>query len=122
MKKFLLGSIFGVAAGVVGHKLYKEYELEIDEFIDDHFKSNHIKVLEDMELDDLEDLREELEDLLFEVDDIIDTKVEDYFDMYDNEDYSYEDDDIEYDEDDDVYIIPGDYDDEDEDYENEDIK
>lgn len=100
MKKFLLGSVFGAAVGVVGHKLYKEYELEIDEFIDEHIRTNRIKELEDMELDNLEELREELEDLLFEIDDIIDTKVEDYFEMYDNDDYSYEE------EDDDVYIIP----------------
>lgn len=67
MKKILFGTAIGVVAGALGYKVYKENEVEVNEFLREKL---HIECDfedfddEDFELEDLEALRETIDDLI----------------------------------------------------------
>lgn len=81
MKKFILGTIVGAAAAAVGYKLYKDNEEEVKSFLSEHFDDEYDIDIEDLDVDELEELREY-------VDEIIDSKDADS----DNENISSTDD------------------------------
>lgn len=67
MKKVLFGTALGVVAGALGYKIYKENEIEVNDFLREklHIERNFDDFDdEDFELEDLEALRETIDDLI----------------------------------------------------------
>lgn len=72
MKKFFIGTIVGATAAAIGYKLYKNNEDEIKAFLEEHLGSELDVDIEDMDLDELEELREYVDDIIGSKEEVLD--------------------------------------------------
>ncbi|MDY5480480.1 MAG: hypothetical protein SPG13_08440 [Peptostreptococcus porci] len=68
MKKILIGAIAGAAAIAVGYKLVKDNEEEVKSFISNHFGNDLEVDIEDLDIEELEELRSYVDEIIEEKD------------------------------------------------------
>ncbi|MBC2575743.1 hypothetical protein [Peptostreptococcus canis] len=94
MKKFITGALLGTVAGAIGYKVYKNNEEEIKDFLKHHLDFDEEEIMvEDMEIEELEELRDMVDDLIINkaIEQDIDLH-DDYLDERDGFDNEFEED------------------------------